>query len=35
MGMMLNDQVHLVEKAQNFEHVPSSLLKRLICGSFA
>jgi len=32
--MKSDDQMHLVEKPQNFECVPSNLLGRLIQGSF-
>jgi hypothetical protein len=34
MKMKLNDQMHLVDKPRNFEHVPSNLLGKLIRGSF-
>ncbi len=34
MRMKLDDQMHLIDDIWYFEHVPSNLSSRLICGSF-
>jgi hypothetical protein len=34
MRMKSDDQMHVVDKTSNFEHVPSNLSGRLIHGSF-